>query len=71
MSVPTVFIEKPASLELEIKARDETVRNGIAGRLKKACSYMTDPEFVVLVDKIATVQLTAERAWAAKAYASA
>lgn len=71
MRVSTVGIEKPTFLELETAARNETVRSGIAGRLRRACSYMTDPEFVALVDKIATVQLTAERAWAAKVYAPA
>ena len=63
--------EKPTSFELERKARNENVRSGIAKRLKKACGYMTDPDFVVLVDKIANVQLVAERAWAAKAIAPA
>ena len=71
MRVSSVVIEKPTSLDLETKARNEKVRSGIAKRLKKACSYLTDPEFVVLVDKITNVQLVAERAWAAKAIAPA
>ena len=71
MRVSTVGIEKPTLHELETKARNETVRSGIADRLKNACSYLTDADFLVLVDKIATVQLVAERAWAAKTLAPA
>ena len=71
MRVPTVVVEKSRSFDLERKARNEKVRCGIADRLRNACSYLSDADFLVLVDKIATVQLVAERAWAAKAVAPA
>ena len=57
-------VESSPYFEQEIQARHEKVRSGIAKRLEKACSYLTDAEFLVLVDKIANVQLVAERALA-------
>lgn len=71
MKVPTPVAESSPFFERETKARNEKVRSSIAKRLKNACSYLTDAEFVVLVDKIANVQLGAERALAAKAYVPA
>jgi hypothetical protein len=68
MKIPTPVVVSSPYFESETKARNEKVRSGIAKRLKKACSYLTDAEFLVLVDKIANVQLAAERALAAKAY---
>ena len=68
MKVPTP-VSSPY-FERETKARNEKVRSSIAKRLKKACSYLPDAEFLILVDKIANVQLVAERALAAKAYVS-
>jgi hypothetical protein len=67
MRVPTPVAVSSLLLEQETKDRNEKVRSGIAKRLKKACSYLTDAEFLLLVDKIATVQLGPERAMAAKA----
>lgn len=67
MKIPTPVVASSPFFEQETKARNEKVRSGIAERLKKACSYLTDAEFLVLVDKIASVQLVAERALAAKA----
>ena len=67
MRVPTPVVVSSPFFEQETKARNEKVRNGIAKRLKKACGYLTDAEFLVLVDKIANVQLGAERAMAAEA----
>jgi hypothetical protein len=66
MRVSTVDINRLTLFEIETKARNDKVRSGIAHRLRNACSYLTDADFLVLVDKIATVQLVAERAWAAK-----
>jgi hypothetical protein len=63
---PPVAASSPY-FERETKARNEKVHSSIAKRLKNACSYLTDAEFLVLVDKIASVQLVAERALAAKA----
>jgi hypothetical protein len=71
MKIPTTVVVSSPYFEGQIKARNEKVRSGIAKRLKSACSYLSDAEFVVLVDKIANVQLMAERASAAKAYALA
>jgi hypothetical protein len=71
MKVSTPVAASSPYFERETKARNEKVRSSIAKRLKNACSYLTDAEFVVLVDKIANVQLVAERALAAKAYAPA
>lgn len=68
MKVPTPVVESSPYFERETAARNEKVRSSIAKRLKNACSYLTDAEFLVLVDKIANVQLVAERALAAKAY---
>jgi hypothetical protein len=62
-------VENSPYFEQDIQARNEKVRSEIANRLKKACSYLTDAEFLVLVDNIANVQLVAERALAMKAYA--
>jgi hypothetical protein len=67
MRVPTPFVDSSPYFERETKARDEKVRSGIAERLKKACSYLPDAEFTALVDKIANVQVMAERALAAEA----
>ena len=71
MKVHTPVAVSSSYFDMEIKARNEKVRSGIAKRLKKACSYLSDAEFLVLVDKIANVQLGVERAQAAKAYAPA
>lgn len=68
MKVPTPVVESSPYFEQETKARNEKVRSSIAKRLKNACSYLTEAEFLVLVDKIANVQLVAERDLAAKAY---
>jgi hypothetical protein len=68
VKIPTPVVVSSPYFESETKARNEKVRSGIAKRLKKACGYLTDAEFLVLVDKIANVQLVAERALAAKAY---
>jgi hypothetical protein len=67
MKFPTPVVASSPYFERETKARNEKVRSSIAKRLKNACSYLTDAEFLVLVDKIASVQLVAERALAAKA----
>ena len=71
MKIPATVVVSSPYFDDQIKARNEKVRNGIAKRLKNACSYLSDAEFVVLVDKIANVQLMAERASAAKAYSTA
>lgn len=71
MRIPTTVFGSSPSFESQIKARNEKVRSGIAKRLRKACSYLSDAEFLVLVDKITNVQLTAERTLAAEAYALA
>ena len=63
---PYAVVESSPYFEQETQSRNERC-GGIAKRLKNACSYLTDAEFVVLVDKIANVQLVAERALAAKA----
>lgn len=68
MKIPTPVAASSPFFESETKARNDKVRSGIAKRLKNACSYLTDAEFLVLVDKIANVQIVAERALAAKAY---
>lgn len=67
MRLPSMIIEESAYAELDAKARNERVRSGIAKRLKNACGYLPEAEFLVLVDKIANVQLVAERALARKA----
>jgi hypothetical protein len=61
MRVPAKVFTSSLYIETEIKARNDKVRSGIAKRLQKACSYLSDAEFLVLVDKIANVQLVAER----------
>ena len=69
MTIPTP--EVSTNFESQIKARNEKVRSGIAKRLKNACSHLSDADFLALVDKIANVQLVAERALVAKASALA
>ena len=61
MKTPAVSVNTSPYVEQEIKARTEKVRSSIATRLKKACSYLPDAEFLLLVDKIAGLQLAAER----------
>jgi hypothetical protein len=56
-------IEKPKSsavLKQEDKARIETIRSDIAGRLQKSCRHLTPAEFVTLVDKMTSVQIGGE-----------
>jgi len=43
-------------VEQERKFRIEQIRGGIATRLKTACSYLDEAEFVALVDKMSAVQ---------------
>jgi len=55
--------EKPktaAVLKEEDKARIETIRSDIAGRLQKSCRHLTPAEFVTLVDKMTSVQIGGE-----------
>jgi hypothetical protein len=40
--------------------RKEKVRSDLAARLKKACSYLNEEEFSVLLDKMTRVQLGGE-----------
>ena len=50
----------PASFEQLDQLRTEKVRSDIAGRLKKACSHLSEEEFKVLLDKMTRVQLGGE-----------
>lgn len=45
----------------ERSARQEAIRADVAKRLRKACSHLSDDAFALLVDKIVSVQLRAER----------
>ena len=47
--------------QAENTLRHEAIRVDVARRLRKACSHLSDEEFAALVDKIAGVQLRAER----------
>jgi hypothetical protein len=40
--------------------RCEAIRNDIATRLRRACSYMSDEEFAALVDKMVKTQFGGE-----------
>ena len=40
--------------------RAKTIRNDLAARLKNACSYLSEEEFRVLLDKMTRVQLGGE-----------
>jgi hypothetical protein len=42
------------------QVRTEKVRSDLAARLKSACSYLSEEEFNVLVDKMTRVQLGGE-----------
>ena len=44
----------------EDKLRLDKIRKDVATRLRKACEYLSDEDFTVLVEKIALVQLRAE-----------
>jgi hypothetical protein len=45
----------------EDSRRCEAIRSDIATRLRCACSYMSDDEFAVLVDKMVKTQFGGER----------
>ena len=49
-----------ASFEERDQLRTEKVRSDLAARLKKACSYLSEDEFSVLLDKMTKVQLGGE-----------
>jgi hypothetical protein len=49
-----------ASFEEGDQLRKEKVRSDLAARLKKACSYLGEEEFRVLLDKMTSVQLGGE-----------
>ena len=49
-----------ASLEEGDQLRKEKVRSDLAARLKKACSYLDEEEFRVLLDKMTRVQIEGE-----------
>ena len=47
--------------DADMNARHETISADVGRRLRKACHYLSDEEFALLVDKIATNQLKSER----------
>ncbi|MEP6857555.1 MAG: hypothetical protein ABI994_04145 [Gemmatimonadales bacterium] len=49
-----------ASFEQADQLRTEKIRTDLAARLKKACSYLSEEEFRVLLDKMTKVQLEGE-----------
>ena len=58
------FPENPdlmKAVAAEDQIRLDKIRHDVGTRLRKACKYLNDEDFSVLVDKIAAVQLRAER----------
>ena len=49
-----------ASFEQADQLRTEKIRTDLAKRLKNACSYLSEEEFRVLLDKMTSVQLGGE-----------
>ncbi len=49
-----------ASFEEGDQLRTEKIRSDLAKRLKNACSYLSEEEFRVLLDKMTKVQLEGE-----------
>ena len=49
-----------ASFEEGDQLRKEKVRSDLAARLKNACSYLSEEEFKVLLDKMTRVQIEGE-----------
>jgi len=60
MKTPTEKPKSSAVLKQEDKARIETIRSDIAGRLQKSCRHLPQEEFVALVDKMTSVQIGGE-----------
>ena len=52
--------ERARSLEEERDLRAHTIRTDISKRLRRACSYLSDEDFAVLVEKMTREQLRGE-----------
>lgn len=53
----------PSLLAQDDEVAAEKVRRGIATRLQKCCSHLSEKEFGDLVDKMTSVQLGSQRRW--------
>lgn len=54
-------LDIPSLLAQDDKVTAEKVRRGIATRLQKSCSHLSEKEFADLVDKMTSVELGSER----------
>ena len=61
ISTPTGHADLVDLVKQEDSRRHEAIRMDIAARLRNACSYMSDEEFSMLVEKMVKTQFGGER----------